>query len=425
MFGISRVEALEILDSRGNPTVSVEVELEDGSIGSACVPSGASTGIYEALELRDQDAKRYGGKGVLKAVANVNDVISNLLIGENAMDQEGIDALMLEADGTENKSKLGANAILGVSMATAVAAAQVSLQPLYRYLGGARARTLPVPMCNVINGGCHADNKLDIQEFMISPVGFCCFPEAIRASAEVFHALRSILKAKGLATGVGDEGGFAPNISSTRECLDFIIQAIEKAGYQSGKDFYLALDCAASEYYDEASKLYKMVGEGVTMEGGALVEYYNKLIQDYPIYSVEDPFDQDDWDSWKAFTKANPKVHVVGDDLFVTNVKRLARGIEEKAASAILIKLNQIGTLSETLHSIDLAHQNEFAAVISHRSGETEDAFIADLAVATGAKMIKTGSLSRSDRIAKYNRLLRISKDLGAAASYYGTRVLK
>lgn len=425
MFKISQIEALEILDSRGNPTLAVELTLDDGSMGTAGVPSGASTGLHEALELRDKDPKRYNAKGVLKAVSHVNEQISSLLVGHNALDQEAIDALMLSADGTPNKSKFGANAILGVSMANAVAAAKATKLPLYRYLGGVRARTLPVPMCNVINGGCHADNRLDIQEFMISPVGFQSFGEAIRASSEVFHALRSILKDKGLSTGVGDEGGFAPNLSSTRESLDFIIQAIQKAGYREGKDFFLALDCAASEYYDASSKMYRMQGENLTTDGAGLVDFYSNLVKEYPIYSIEDPFEQDDWEAWVEFTRRNQKIYVVGDDLFVTNVKRLELGIQKNAANAILIKLNQIGSLSETLHAISLAHDHQFAAVISHRSGETEDAFIADLAVASGAKMIKTGSLSRSDRIAKYNRLLRITKELGASAKYYGSEVLK
>lgn len=412
------IRAREVLDSRGNPTVEVEVYLEDGTIASAIVPSGASTGKFEALELRDKD-KRYQGKGVLKAVKNVNEVIAPKIIGMNVYDQVAIDNALIELDGTENKSKLGANAILGVSMAVARAAAESLYLPLYRYLGGPNAKVLPVPFMNVINGGKHADNNLDIQEFMIVPAGFDKFSEALRCGAEVFHTLKKILHDAGHVTSVGDEGGFAPNLSSNEEAIKVLIEAIEKAGYEPGKDVFIALDCAASSFYDAEKKRYLIDGCEKTSE--ELLDYYRKLVEKYPIISIEDPFDEEDWDAFVKLTaQIGEKVQIVGDDLYVTNIKRLQKGVQLKATNSILIKLNQIGTVTETLDVIEFAKQNHMTCIVSHRSGETEDTFIADLAVGTNSGMIKTGSLSRSERIAKYNRLLRIDEELGVMAQYRG-----
>ncbi|MGB9789711.1 MAG: phosphopyruvate hydratase [Thermotoga caldifontis] len=412
------IRAREVLDSRGNPTVEVEVYLEDGTMASAIVPSGASTGKFEALELRDKD-KRYQGKGVLKAVKNVNEVIAPKIIGMNVYDQVAIDNALTELDGTENKSKLGANAILGVSMAVARAAAESLYLPLYRYLGGPNAKVLPVPFMNVINGGKHADNNLDIQEFMIVPAGFDKFSEALRCGAEVFHTLKKILHDAGHVTSVGDEGGFAPNLSSNEEAIKVLIEAIEKAGYEPGKDVFIALDCAASSFYDGEKKRYLIDGSEKTSE--ELLDYYRKLVEKYPIISIEDPFDEEDWDAFVKLTaQIGEKVQIVGDDLYVTNIKRLQKGVQLRATNSILIKLNQIGTVTETLDVIEFAKQNHMTCIVSHRSGETEDTFIADLAVGTNSGMIKTGSLSRSERIAKYNRLLRIEEELGVMAQYRG-----
>jgi enolase len=413
------IRAREVLDSRGNPTIETEVMLEDGTIGRAIVPSGASTGKFEALELRDGDKERYNGKGVLKAVENVNEVLAPRLIGLNAYDQVLLDKTMLEIDGTENKSKVGANAILSISMAVARAAAASLDLPLYKYLGGVNAKVLPVPFMNVINGGQHADNNLDIQEFMIVPAGAPSFREALRYGAETFHALKKILKEAGHVTAVGDEGGFAPNLNSNEEAIQVLIKAIKAAGYEPGKDIYIALDVAASEFYNEETKKYHI--DGTDKDADELIEYYESLINNYPIISIEDPFDQEDWETYSKFTaKVGNKVQIVGDDLYVTNVKRLSKGIELKASNSILIKLNQIGSVTETLNAIEMAKTNNMTNVISHRSGETEDTFIADLAVATNAGMIKTGSLSRSERIAKYNQLLRIEEELGEVAEYKG-----
>ncbi|AJC74585.1 enolase [Pseudothermotoga hypogea DSM 11164 = NBRC 106472] len=415
---IMDIKAREVLDSRGNPTVEVEVYLEDGTKASAIVPSGASTGKFEALELRDKD-KRYLGKGVLKAVKNVNEIIAPKIIGMNAYDQVAIDNALIELDGTENKSKLGANAILGVSMAVARAAAESLYLPLYRYLGGPNAKVLPVPFMNVINGGKHADNSLDIQEFMIVPAGFSKFSEALRCGAEVFHTLKKILHDAGHVTSVGDEGGFAPNLSSNEEAIKVLIEAIEKAGYEPGKDVFIALDCAASSFYEAEKKKYLIDGAEKTTD--ELLEYYKKLVEKYPIISIEDPFDEEDWEGFLKLTnQIGEKVQIVGDDLYVTNIKRLQKGVELKASNSILIKLNQIGTVTETLDVIEFAKENHMTCIVSHRSGETEDTFIADLAVATNCGMIKTGSLSRSERIAKYNRLLRIEEELDGIAQYRG-----
>ncbi len=424
MNTIIDIFAREILDSRGNPTVEVDVILEDGTIGRAAVPSGASTGAYEAVEKRDGDASRYGGKGVLGAVASVNGEIAEELVGMDASEQENIDAMMIELDGTPNKSRLGANAILGVSLAVAKAAADDAAQPLFRYVGGTAARVLPVPMMNIINGGEHADNPIDIQEFMIMPVAAENIRDAIRMGAEVFHTLKKELSAAGFNTGIGDEGGFAPNLSSTRDALDFILKAIEKAGYKPGKDIYLALDCAASEYYVDGK--YEMKGEGKSLTAAENVAYLEALVNDYPIVSIEDGMSEDDWDGWVALNAAlGDKIQLVGDDLFVTNPERIATGIKKKAANSLLVKVNQIGTLSETLKAVDMAHRAGMTCVMSHRSGETEDATIADLAVATNCGQIKTGSLSRSDRLAKYNQLIRIEEMLGESAEYAGRSVLK
>ena len=418
MSEITAVMAREILDSRGNPTIEVEVQTEGGR-GRAAVPSGASTGEHEALELRDGDKKRYLGKGVLKAVANVNQTLGPSVLGLDALDQAEVDRVLLETDGTPNKAKFGANAILGVSMAVARAAADVVGLPLWRYLGGVNARLLPTPLMNILNGGQHADNGLEIQEFMIVPMGAPTFPEALRAGAEVFHALKAGLKKNGLTTAVGDEGGFAPRLANNEEALQYIVRAIEEAGYQPGKDIGLALDCAASEFFDKEKRTYTFDKKTVT--GDQLIAIYAALTEKYPLLSIEDGCAEDDWESWKKLTdKLGAKVQLVGDDLFVTNVERLKRGIDTKTANAILVKVNQIGSLTETLDTIRMAHGAGFRSIISHRSGETEDSFIADLAVATNAGQIKTGSLSRSDRVAKYNQLLRIGFELGAGAVYAG-----
>ena len=418
MSEITAVMAREILDSRGNPTIEVEVQTEGGR-GRAAVPSGASTGEHEALELRDGDKKRYLGKGVQKAVAHVNQTLGPSVLALDALDQAEVDRVLLETDGTPNKAKFGANAILGVSMAVARAAADVVGLPLWRYLGGVNARLLPTPLMNILNGGQHADNGLEIQEFMVVPVGAPTFPEALRAGAEVFHALKAGLKKNGLTTAVGDEGGFAPRLANNEEALQYIMRAIEEAGYQPGKDIGLALDCAASEFFDKEKRTYTFDKKTVT--GDQLIAIYAALTEKYPLLSIEDGCAEDDWDSWKKLTdKLGAKVQLVGDDLFVTNVERLKRGIDTKTGNAILVKLNQIGSLTETLDAIRMAHGAGFRSIISHRSGETEDSFIADLAVATNAGQIKTGSLSRSDRVAKYNQLLRIGFELGAGAVYAG-----
>jgi enolase len=424
MSVIIDIHAREILDSRGNPTVEVDVILEDGTMGRAAVPSGASTGAYEAVEKRDGDKARYKGKGVLDAVASVNGEIAETLLGLDATEQVEIDMAMIEMDGTANKSRLGANAILGVSLAVAKAAADFTAQPLYRYVGGTSARVLPVPMMNIINGGEHADNPIDIQEFMIMPVAAANIRDAVRMGSEIFHTLKKELHDAGLATGIGDEGGFAPNISSAREALDFILRSVEKAGYKPGKDIYLALDCAATEYYKNGK--YEMTGEGKSLSSAENVAYLAALAADYPIISIEDGMSEDDWDGWNALTKAlGDKVQLVGDDLFVTNPERLAQGIKTGTANSLLVKVNQIGTLTETLKAVDMAHRAGYSCVMSHRSGETEDATIADLAVATNCGQIKTGSLSRSDRLAKYNQLIRIEEMLGETAQYAGRGILR
>ena len=419
---IADVYAREVLDSRGNPTVEVEVTTESGSFGRALVPSGASTGIYEAVELRDGDKSRYLGKGVLNAVKNVNEVIAPALVGMDVTDQCGIDRLMIELDGTKNKGKLGANAILGVSMAVAHAAADFVGLPLYRYLGGFNSKELPTPMMNIINGGEHADNNIDFQEFMIMPVGAPTFKEAIRMGAEVFHALKSVLHGMGLNTAVGDEGGFAPNLESNEAAIKVILEAIEKAGYVPGKDVMIAMDVASSEFYKDGK--YVLAGEGgKVFTSEELCDFYAELCEKYPIISIEDGLDQDDWAGWDYLTKKiGDKVQLVGDDFFVTNTERLAEGIEKNVANSILIKVNQIGTLTETFEAIEMAKKAGYTAVVSHRSGETEDATIADIAVATNAGQIKTGSMSRTDRIAKYNQLLRIEDELGEQAVYNGVK---
>jgi enolase len=419
---IEQVWAREILDSRGNPTVEAEVVLEDGTTGRAAVPSGASTGENEAVELRDGDKSRYLGKGVLKAVENINEKITYELEGLDALDQTLIDQTLIDLDGTENKSNLGANALLAVSMANARAAAAVLEMPLYRYIGGANAKTLPVPMMNIINGGAHADNNVDFQEFMIMPVGAETFSEALRAGAEIFHNLKSVLKSRGYSTAVGDEGGFAPNLKSNEEAIETILEAIDKAGYKAGDNIMLALDPASSEFYKDGSYVFKK-SDGRTLSSEEMAAYWTDWCDKYPIISIEDGMAENDWEGWKNLTSSvGKRVQLVGDDLFVTNTKFLQRGIDEGAANSILIKVNQIGTLTETLDAIELARTNNMTAVISHRSGETEDSFIADLAVATNAGQIKTGSLSRSDRIAKYNQLLRIEEDLGDSAKYPGRK---
>lgn len=424
MTAIIDIHGRQILDSRGNPTVEVDVLLEDGSFGRAAVPSGASTGAHEAVEKRDGDKSRWGGKGVDGAVDAVNDEIAEALVGYDVEDQAELDAKMIALDGTENKGRLGANAILGVSLAAAKAAADARGLPLYKYVGGVSAYVLPVPMMNIINGGEHADNPIDFQEFMIVPVGADSIVEAVRCGSEIFHTLKKALHDKGLATGVGDEGGFAPNIASTEEALGFIMASIEKAGYTPGDDVMLALDCAATEFYKDGR--YNISGEGKVLESGAMAEYLADLTRRYPIFSIEDGMSEDDWEGWKALTDlVGDKVQLVGDDLFVTNPKRLARGIEGGYANSLLVKVNQIGTLTETLEAVSMAQRARYTAVMSHRSGETEDATIADLAVATNCGQIKTGSLARSDRLAKYNQLIRIEEELGSVARYAGRSVLK
>ena len=424
MTAIIDIQGREILDSRGNPTVEVEVVLETGASGRAAVPSGASTGAHEAVELRDGDKGRYGGKGVLKAVEAVNHEIFDTLSGLDAEDQVLIDQTMTELDGTANKGRLGANAILGVSLAAAKAAAEETGLPLYRYLGGVHARSLPVPMMNILNGGAHADNPIDIQEFMIMPVGAESLAEALRTGAEVFHALKAQLAEAGHNTNVGDEGGFAPNLASSDEALSFVMKAVEAAGYKPGDEVVLALDCAASEFFEDGA--YRLAGEDKTLDAGGMADYLAALCQRYPIVSIEDGMAEDDWDGWAALTAAlGERVQIVGDDLFVTSPQRLSEGISRGVANAILVKVNQIGTLSETLEAVEMAHKAGYRAVFSHRSGETEDTTIADLAVATNCGQIKTGSLSRSDRLAKYNQLIRIEQELGPAAHYAGKSVLK
>ena len=426
MTTITDVLAREILDSRGNPTLEVEVVLEGGFGGRAAVPSGASTGKHEAVELRDGDKNRFLGKGVLDAVKNVEEVIAPEIMGLDAVEQVYIDRFMIDLDGTENKSKLGGNAILGVSLAVAKAAASASGLPLYSYIGGVSARTLPVPMANVINGGSHADNNVDIQEFMIMPLGAPSFREGLRMICEVFHSLKGILNKKGLSTSVGDEGGFAPDLKNNEEAIKVILQGIEKAGYKPGEDIFITLDPASTEFYVEDENVYSLAGEGRKLSSEEMVDYYASLIDKYPLVSIEDGLAEDDWEGWKVFTeKLGHKVQLVGDDLFTTNTKRLKMGIDKGVANSILIKVNQIGTLTETLEAIEMAHRAGYTSVISHRSGETEDTTIADIAVATNAGQIKTGSLSRTDRLAKYNQLLRIEEELGDAAEYRGKDVVK
>ncbi|MBT3989367.1 MAG: phosphopyruvate hydratase [Rhodospirillaceae bacterium] len=424
MTAIIDIHGREIMDSRGNPTVEVDVILESGAFGRAGVPSGASTGVHEAVELRDGDKARFGGKGVLTACENVNSEIFEALVGFEAEDQVHLDQILIELDGTDNKSRLGANAMLGVSLAAAKAAAEEAALPLYRYIGGTHAKLLPVPMMNIINGGEHADNPIDIQEFMIMPVGADSCSDAIRIGSEVFQALKKGLQDAGHNTNVGDEGGFAPNLSSTEDALGFIVKSIEAAGYKPGDDVMLALDAASSEFYKDGK--YELAGEGMSLDAGEMAKYYANLVGKFPIISIEDGMDEDDWDGWKALTdEIGDKCQLVGDDLFVTNPKRLADGISQGIANSILIKVNQIGTLSETLEAVEMAHKANYTSVISHRSGETEDATIADIAVATNAGQIKTGSLSRSDRLAKYNQLMRIEEELGSAAEFAGRAILR
>ena len=424
MSTIIDIHAREILDSRGNPTVEVDVILEDGTMGRAAVPSGASTGAHEAVERRDGDKARYMGKGVLEAVMAVNGEIAENLVGEDVTEQVAIDRMMIELDGTPNKGRLGANAILGVSLACAKAAADFTTQPLFRYVGGTSARVLPVPMMNIINGGEHADNPIDIQEFMIMPVSAGNIRDAVRMGSEVFHTLKKELSSKGLSTGLGDEGGFAPDIASAREAMDLILKSIEKAGYKPGEDIYLALDCASTEYFKGGK--YEMKGEGLSLTSAENVDYLAKLVADYPIISIEDGMAEDDWEGWKLLTDTlGAKVQLVGDDLFVTNPARLAEGIKKGIANSMLVKVNQIGSLTETLQAVEMAHRARYTNVMSHRSGETEDATIADLAVATNCGQIKTGSLARSDRLAKYNQLFRIEEMLGETAEYAGRSILK
>ena len=421
MAYIEDLVAREVLDSRGNPTVEVEVLLDDGTEGRAIVPSGASTGVHEAVELRDGDKGRYLGKGTLTAVKNVNEIIADEIVGMDPFDQPGLDKVLIELDGTPNKGKLGANAILGVSLAVARAAAESIGLLLFQYLGGVNAKVLPVPMMNILNGGSHADNTVDIQEFMIMPVGASCFREALRMGAETFHNLKKILKDRGLNTNVGDEGGYAPDLKTNEEAIQVIIEAIKQAGYEPGKDICIALDCAASEFYDEEKNVYDWKGEGRVMTAAELCAFYEDICSKYPVLSIEDGMAEDDWDGWKLLNeKIGDRVQLVGDDLFVTNTERLKRGIEEKAANSILIKVNQIGSLTETLDAIEMAKKAGFTAVVSHISGETEDTTIADLVVGVNAGLIKTGSASRTDRICKYNQLLRIEEMLGDAAQYAG-----
>ena len=424
MSAILDITAREILDSRGNPTIEVDVVLEDGAMGRAAVPSGASTGAHEAVELRDGDKSRYNGKGVQKAVYAVNGEIYDALVGLDATQQVEVDAILVDLDGTPNKARLGANAILGVSLAVAHAAADSVGMPLYRYIGGTSARVLPVPMMNIINGGEHADNPIDIQEFMIMPVAAESISDAVRMGAEIFHTLKAELSAAGHNTGIGDEGGFAPNLSSTTEALDFIMKSIEKAGYKPGEEVYLALDCASSEYYEDG--VYNMKGEGKKLSSAENAAYLAALVDAYPIISIEDGMDEDDWAGWKALTDlVGDRCQLVGDDLFVTNPERLADGIDQGVANSILVKVNQIGTLTETITAVDMAHRARYTSVMSHRSGETEDTTIADLAVALNCGQIKTGSLSRSDRLAKYNQLIRIEEELGETAVYAGRSILR
>jgi enolase len=424
MTAIVDIIGREILDSRGNPTVEVDVVLETGTLGRAAVPSGASTGKHEAVELRDGDEARFGGKGVLKAIDAVHGEIFDAISGMDAEDQLLIDRTMIDLDGTENKARLGANAMLGVSLAVARAAADEACIPLYQFIGGSFAHMLPVPMMNIVNGGAHADNPIDIQEFMIMPVGADNLADAVRIGAEIFHSLRAGLKDAGHNTNVGDEGGFAPGLSSADDALGFIMKSIEKAGYKPGDDIYLALDAASSEFFKDGK--YEMAGEGKSLDAGAMVAYYEDLVSRYPIISIEDAMDEDDWEGWKALTEAiGDNVQLVGDDLFVTNPKRLADGISQGVANSILIKVNQIGTLSETLETVEMAHKASYTSVISHRSGETEDSTIADIAVATNAGQIKTGSLSRSDRLAKYNQLIRIEQELDTSAGFAGRSVVR
>jgi len=426
MSTIVEVHAREILDSRGNPTIEVDVVLENGIVGRAAVPSGASTGEHEALELRDKNAKRYLGKGVLQAVKNVNEIIAPEVVGMEAREQTAIDATMLEVDGTENKGKLGANAILAVSLAVCKAAAQASNLPLFQYLGGVSGRTLPVPMMNIVNGGAHADNNVDLQEFMVMPVGAKSFAEGLRMGAEIFHHLKSVLKKKGYNTAVGDEGGFAPDLKANEEALQVIMQAIEAAGYKPGEEIFIALDPASSEFYNKQTKTYDLKSENRSLSSDEMIDYYANLKSKYPIVSIEDGLAEDDWDGWKKFTERyGRELQLVGDDLFVTNTQRLRQGIEQGVGNSILVKVNQIGSLTETLAAIDMAHRAGYTAVISHRSGETEDTTIADIAVATNAGQIKTGSASRTDRICKYNQLLRIEELLGESAVYPGRAVVK
>jgi len=421
MSYIEEVVAREVLDSRGNPTIEVEIYLEDGSMGSAIVPSGASTGIFEAVELRDGDKGRYLGKGVQTAVDNVNDIIADEIIGMNIFDQVGIDKALIDLDGTENKGKLGANAILGVSLAAAHAAANSLGLPLFQYIGGVNGKLLPVPMMNILNGGQHADNNVDIQEFMVMPVGAPNFKEGLRMGAEIFHSLKAVLKAKGMNTAVGDEGGFAPNLSSNEEAIEVIVEAVKKAGYEPGKDVKIALDVAASGMYDEATKTYDFAGEGVKRTVAEMVDYYDMLTSKYPVISIEDGLAEDDWEGWKLLTdRLGKRVQLVGDDLFVTNTKRLEKGISLGVANSILIKVNQIGTLTETLDAIEMAKKAGYTAIVSHRSGETEDVTIADIVVGINAGQIKTGAPSRTDRVAKYNQLLRLEEILDISAQYAG-----
>ncbi|HHY98378.1 MAG TPA: phosphopyruvate hydratase [Firmicutes bacterium] len=421
MTTIVEVTGREILDSRGNPTVEVDVTLADGTVGRACVPSGASTGVHEALELRDKDEKRYLGKGVLKAVENINEIIAPEIVGMDATDQIGIDKELIELDGTPNKSKLGANAILGVSLACARAAANSLELPLFQYIGGINAKVLPVPMMNILNGGKHADNNVDIQEFMVVPAGAGSFAEALRMGAEVFHNLRAVVKKRGMGTAVGDEGGIAPNLESNEDALAVIVEAIEKAGYQPGKDAFIAIDVAASEMFKDGKYVFE--GEGISRNADEMIEFYEGLVGKYPIISIEDPLSEDDWDGWKRLTdRLGKKIQIVGDDLFVTNTERIAQGIRSGVANSVLIKVNQIGSLTETLDAIEMAHRAGYTAVISHRSGETEDTTIADISVAVNAGQIKTGAPSRTDRVAKYNQLLRIEELLGDSAIYRGKK---
>ncbi len=416
-FDIAEVKAREILDSRGNPTIEVDLILDDGAFGSAAVPSGASTGENEAVELRDGDPARFQGKGVLKAVENVTNEIRPAILGMNALDQAGLDQMLIDLDGSKDKGNLGANAILGVSLAAAKACAVELGLPLYRYLGGIDARRLPMPMMNILNGGAHADNNVDIQEFMIMPVGACCFCEALRMGSEIFHTLKKVLKGMGLSTSVGDEGGFAPNLNSNEEALKVIVKAIEETGYEPGGNVWIALDPAASSFYKNG--VYDLKGEGTKKSAEQMVDFYEDLVTRYPIISIEDGLDENDWDGWSILTeRLAPRIQLVGDDIFVTNVELLTRGIENSIANSILIKLNQIGTLTETISAVNLASANGYTSIVSHRSGETEDTTIADLVVALGTGQIKTGSASRTDRIAKYNQLLRIEEDLGNSALY-------